>query len=695
MKRELDLHRSEIERLEKELRTSLAHAVEYRDKYRAVLQSRSWRFTAPARFVKKVLTGSITVAEDTHEEPQSLQPATYRPDSAKRDIDALRKKMLARGFLEKARKELLEFANDKRQPGHRRLAALELAAWHLSKQTPEDARQALALIPIALFATTNNRVLRQGAILAAEAHAYLGDEAEARNVLAAEDDHRSHHDLYLSMANLEVGAEAKLVFINKAMELCGRHTLSLSEDESRPLYDRLTCKIPGGSEVGGEGQPLVSVIMPAHNSQDTISTAIEAVLGQSWRNLELFVVDDCSTDETAKVVERFTNRDERVKLIRAKTNAGPYVARNLALSRVSGDFVTCHDADDWSHPEKVALQASRLIEDGNCVGNFSMQARATNQLHFYRRGTLGDITLTNFSSFMFRRVPVLDKLGYWDSVRFAADSELVDRVRNVFGEASVTNAGTGPLAFQRQSETSLTGSSAFGVHGYYMGARLAYYEMLTRHHQRATSLKYAFPQTKRPFGVPEPFWPERERNLGSRRHYTVVIADDFRKDQLTLTSLVNDIREHLKAGRRVGLLQLSRYDLNPHHKIAPAIVDLLDDPNVDQIVYGEEVSCDVAIVQSVMSLLEHQRLLPDIQTGDLRVIIDRAPFDPPLDFERCNANLNEYFGRSGTWHPIDPTVRKMLLLSCDDMSAIQLSPKDWKQEIVENLLLQVSVSESA
>ncbi len=683
MKERLELQDAEIERLQGEIDTLMDHAVEYQERYRAVMQSRSWRYTAPARFIKKLLSGDL-LSETVSEPPKRSPQQSTRPGSATRDIEALRKQMLSRGFVRQAGKELIEIANDERRPYHRRLAALELAVWHLNKRTPEGARRALALIPVALYATTSHRTMRRGAILKAEAYTYLGDLQRARGILKEQADLRPHHDLYLGLANLEDNAEAKLGFINRAMELCGLTPLGLSEDGSRPLYDRLTCVMPDSAQQAGEG-PLVSVIMPAHNSADTISTAIEAVLNQSWRNLELFVVDDCSTDETSDVVESFADRDGRVRLIRAKTNAGPYVARNLALPHVTGEFVTCHDADDWSHPEKIALQVAHLVEDPNCVGNSSMQARTTNQLHFYRRGNLGDLTISNYSSFMFRREPILDALGYWDSVRFAADSEFIHRVRTVFGENSVAAAGKGPLSFQRQSDASLTGNSAFGFHGFYMGARLAYYEAHRRHHQRATSLKYDFPQESRPFGVPEPFWPEREYKAGSPRYYDVVIADDLRLGDPAESSLVADVRDHLRAGRRVGLVQLSRYRLNPHLKIDPAVVDLLDDPNVDQIVYGEKVSCNVVIVRSALSLSEHQRLLPDIETENLRIIIDCSLFQQPFDLRHSASYLKEYFGQGGTWHPLNATARKQFLLIHDDVSPIELSQEDWHREIVDSL----------
>ena len=102
--------------------------------------------------------------------------------------------------------------------------------------------------------------------------------------------------------------------------------------------------------------------MPAYNAENTIATAAKSILDQTWSNLELIVVDDGSSDGTWSIIEFVARRDPRVVPLRHPRNRGAYAARNTALSHATGDFVTAHDADDWSHPEKVALQAIALME---------------------------------------------------------------------------------------------------------------------------------------------------------------------------------------------------------------------------------------------------------------------------------------------------------------------------------------------
>jgi succinoglycan biosynthesis protein ExoO len=97
----------------------------------------------------------------------------------------------------------------------------------------------------------------------------------------------------------------------------------------------------------------VSIIMPAYNSEKTIEKAISSALGQSFDNIELIVVDDCSQDKTAAIVEGIASSDRRVKLIKLPKNVGAGAARKIALENISGEYVTLLDSDDWYLPNRL------------------------------------------------------------------------------------------------------------------------------------------------------------------------------------------------------------------------------------------------------------------------------------------------------------------------------------------------------
>jgi glycosyltransferase involved in cell wall biosynthesis len=99
-------------------------------------------------------------------------------------------------------------------------------------------------------------------------------------------------------------------------------------------------------------EPLVSVIMAVHNRQASVARAIKSVLAQTYRNLELVVVDDGSTDGTCDIIKRF---GPPVKVI-SQTHAGAYVARNRALRYARGELIAFIDSDDAWLPDKLELQ---------------------------------------------------------------------------------------------------------------------------------------------------------------------------------------------------------------------------------------------------------------------------------------------------------------------------------------------------
>lgn len=110
--------------------------------------------------------------------------------------------------------------------------------------------------------------------------------------------------------------------------------------------------------------PLVSVIMPAYNSERHIAEAIASIQYQTLTDWELCVIDDCSTDGTAEIVRTMAENDPRIKYAKQSRNAGAAAARNVALGRACGRFVAYLDADDVWYPEKLERQVAFMEEGG-------------------------------------------------------------------------------------------------------------------------------------------------------------------------------------------------------------------------------------------------------------------------------------------------------------------------------------------
>lgn len=107
--------------------------------------------------------------------------------------------------------------------------------------------------------------------------------------------------------------------------------------------------------------PLVSIVMPAYNSAAYIETTLNSVLNQTFDDWELLVVNDCSTDNTAELVEAYIVKDSRIKLINLSENMGaPAGPRNIAIQKAQGRWIAFLDSDDIWHPEKLHRQINIL-----------------------------------------------------------------------------------------------------------------------------------------------------------------------------------------------------------------------------------------------------------------------------------------------------------------------------------------------
>lgn len=133
------------------------------------------------------------------------------------------------------------------------------------------------------------------------------------------------------------------------------HTLRLLTFQATAAADQLPPLPPSGC-------PLVSVLMTAHNVALYLEAAITSVLAQSWRQLQLVVVDDASCDGTWELLQRLAQSDGRLCIRRLNANLGTYYAKNLALSLSEGRYVFFQDGDDLSHPERLRLGMQQLLQ---------------------------------------------------------------------------------------------------------------------------------------------------------------------------------------------------------------------------------------------------------------------------------------------------------------------------------------------
>jgi glycosyltransferase involved in cell wall biosynthesis len=100
----------------------------------------------------------------------------------------------------------------------------------------------------------------------------------------------------------------------------------------------------------------VSIITPSYNSEKFIAQTIESVLNQTYREWEMIIVDDQSTDNSVKLIDSYVQKDTRIKCIVLEENSGPAVARNRAIEEAKGRYIAFLDADDLWMPQKLEKQ---------------------------------------------------------------------------------------------------------------------------------------------------------------------------------------------------------------------------------------------------------------------------------------------------------------------------------------------------
>lgn len=143
-------------------------------------------------------------------------------------------------------------------------------------------------------------------------------------------------------------------------------------------------------------EKLVSVIMPAYNCEDYIGESIETVLQQTYHNLELIIVDDCSTDRTLEIVNKYAALDDRISVLYMEKNSGAALARNYAVQTAKGSYLAFLDSDDTWIPEKLEKQICFMMDnkyDFSCTSYGKINNRGEIQDMVVRCRTIYDYDL--------------------------------------------------------------------------------------------------------------------------------------------------------------------------------------------------------------------------------------------------------------------------------------------------------------
>ncbi len=547
----------------------------------------------------------------------------------------------------------------------KRTAAIHLAKWFGFKNDYETA-----LKNILLAKQLSDKNLLTIVMIHAEILNQLGSKFTTRSILQEYlKKIQPSNDVMLMYANTfnvpdnnDAGMEV-LRRLNSIYEDFNLVTLKKIDESEKLNFFNITGDVQDYSFINQN--PKISVIMPAHNAESTIGVAIQSLLNQTWKNLELIVVDDLSTDSTYKIISEFSEQDQRVIPIQHTTNLGAYGARNSGLNQVTGDYITVNDSDDWAHPQKLESQIKGLLSDVSAIANVSNLIRVNENLYFYGAWIIGkELIRVNRSALMFHN-SLIHILGGWDMIRVSSDSEFIERIKHIFGADSVkTVLPQIPLTLCLDLNTNLTKRTDSHLKTLYFGKRGDYTEAAKwwRDHTIIPKLKIDPFSEIRPFQIPDNI---RIKPIGERS-YDYVVVTDFCHYNDSFKFAHNFILHMTLNGKKIAIFHYPDYErLNEYRKpLIEEIYELINNKKIDRLSIGETIRAKEILFFNPGLLTYQIDSIPKIHSDNLVIIShEKIPSDniniPKEEQAKLILNsINATFGQQMLWIPTSESIKE-------------------------------------
>lgn len=469
-------------------------------------------------------------------------------------------------------------------------------------------------------------------------------------------------NLFLSGSSWD--AAGWLQKVNRVYERAGLARLALEEGTSAAFL-RLTAEAPQAVT----GGPLVSIIMPVYNADEFTDRAISSALNQSYRNLEVIIVDDGSDQESRQRLQKWDDADPRVRVILNNSNAGAYTSRNTGFAEASGEYTTIFDGDDWQHPQKIELLVAAAMKENGRRLVTSPWTRADENLFFHYRGWRGAFITPAHVSTMFHTSTVRTKLGYWDSVRKAADTEFLLRYRILVNADEPLEVSAAPLT------VSLVGSSNLSIEDFRLGYRspdrIAYRDSYEHWHEQLRSGHESgmlnFPQTCRAFPAPQRFLPQGNRN---EVDLDVLFVADFGAGLQQPPGLHEHLSAALSKDLKVGLMHY------PSLISSGGVSSKFSDDHMNLFALGRAYRVEITdrVRSNIVNVhgcgsFQYTRQYESQQSAQRIIVwLDQPPYDPAsgnhfYEIATIERNIIATFNGPLTWVALNEESMKGLLLS--------------------------------
>lgn len=175
---------------------------------------------------------------------------------------------------------------------------------------------------------------------------------------------------------------------------------------------------------------LVNIVLVTYDAENFISNTISSCLNQTYKNIEVLILDNASSDNTVSTIESF--KDERLKLFKNNTNVGPYAGLNFLLEKAEGEYIAIQDHDDIWFPEKIEKQVEFMEKNPEFV------ACGTNNYNFYEKKKILLLNKKPFAAAGCEYVPHSSLVFRNKKFRYDASKILADEY---FEKKTLSNAG--------------------------------------------------------------------------------------------------------------------------------------------------------------------------------------------------------------------------------------------------------------
>ncbi|MGC6246342.1 glycosyltransferase family 2 protein [Pasteurella multocida] len=262
--------------------------------------------------------------------------------------------------------------------------------------------------------------------------------------------HEKENELLLKQLQLVLQEFEKIYTYNQALEAKlekDKQTTSITD-----LYNEVAKSDLGLVKETNSANPLVSIIMTSHNTAQFIEASINSLLLQTYKNIEIIIVDDYSSDNTFEIASRIANTTSKVRVFRLNSNLGTYFAKNTGILKSKGDIIFFQDSDDVCHHERIERCVNILLANKKTIAVRCAYSRLAPETQHIIKVNNMDYRLGFITLGMHRKV--FQEIGFFNCTTKGSDDEFFHRIAKYYGKEKIKNCLL-PLYYNTMRENSL------------------------------------------------------------------------------------------------------------------------------------------------------------------------------------------------------------------------------------------------